>query len=217
MLKDLIVLDLLQVLDIHIFGVLQLHLESFDVSFGLCGEIPLSLFELPGLGLSISKLLLKLGDFVVGSQELLVACGLDHVVVVRNLLQLGLRGGELSDLSLSFLHRELLLFQHVQERSVLFRQDSNLLIALVDLCSRDVALLLGLCELLLKLPKVRLDLQALLLPLCDRREGFVALFFHAIQGFRGIFILFLEETDIVIPEVLMLLVSLWLLPRMCSS
>ena len=33
---------------------------------------------------------LKLGDFVVGSQELLVACGLDHVVVVRNLLQLGL-------------------------------------------------------------------------------------------------------------------------------
>lgn len=34
--------------------------------------------------------LLKLGDFVVGSQELLVARGLDHVVVVRNLLQLGL-------------------------------------------------------------------------------------------------------------------------------
>ena len=36
------------------------------------------------------RLLLKLGDFVVGSQELLVTCGLDHVVIVRNLLQLGL-------------------------------------------------------------------------------------------------------------------------------
>ena len=36
------------------------------------------------------SLLLELGDFVVSSQQLLVAAGLDHVVLVRNLLQLRL-------------------------------------------------------------------------------------------------------------------------------
>mmetsp|Transcript_17609 Transcript_17609/g.45405 ORF Transcript_17609/g.45405 Transcript_17609/m.45405 type:complete len:731 (+) Transcript_17609:420-2612(+) len=204
-LVHLVVLDLPQVRHVLILRVAQLLLEGLDVHLRLLREVDLGLLQLFGLAARVAQLLLELGNLRVRRGELAVARLLDLVVLVGDMLQLVLLLGQVPHAGLLLLHLLLLLLEHIQELAVLRREHPDLLVALVDLRSRDAALLLSLGELLLKLLVLFHDAFPLLLPVLDLGDGLVPLLLELVEGSGDLLVLLLEEAHVVVSEAVVLL------------